>query len=213
MEEVKRIKNLAAILVGLFSSVISANVNAAYPTQVMVFKPALPENVQSKSGYCFSESIAYTRSGAWRCMVDNTIYDPCFNSDDGSVICDANPITYQSGFVLKLTKPLPVSNSDSTHPMFLSQYNNGWIIKLADGSFCRPYTGSLPIVNQVAVKYSCSDSSNCSNNGNCPYMTGLLDSITTGKVWTATKIFYSVFPGTGIQIQRTQSVAITTVWQ
>jgi len=207
------LKKIGIVLICSFGFILNNTISRAYSTQIMVFSPALPENSQSKSGYCFSESIAYTRPGAWRCMVDSSIYDPCFSMEDGTVVCDVNPATYQSGFELKLTKPLPTSNLDPSKPIFSPQYNGGWMIKLTDGSVCKANTGSLPVVNQMAVRYSCSDSGGCLDNGTCPYLTGLFDSIRSGNVWIAVKVFYSIFPNTSPRVLKTQSVAIATVWQ
>jgi hypothetical protein len=81
-------------------------------TEVNLFRPAVPKG-PSRSGECWTDSIAVSRPGGWRCMMGNEIYDPCFSSAGlaGGVVCDANPAKGSGGFILKLTKPLPKPSS------------------------------------------------------------------------------------------------------
>lgn len=154
-------------------------------TQVSIFQPAIPEGTP-RSGECWTSSNAVVRPGAWRCMVGNGIYDPCFSTPrlSGAVICDANPATGAQGFVLKLTKPLPQSS-----PGVPSQ-PRPWLLRLADGSRCEILTGTIAFVAGLDVPYGCSDSQKCSDNG-CPYMTGLTDKFKRGKVWIADKVAFN----------------------
>jgi hypothetical protein len=93
-------------LVPLAASAAGAGSTLEKKTEVTVFRPPVPSG-PSRSGECWTESIAVSRSGAWRCMVGNEIYDPCFSSAGliDAVICDANPAKGSAGFILKLTKP------------------------------------------------------------------------------------------------------------
>jgi hypothetical protein len=82
-------------------------------TQVVVFSPGIPGG-PSKAGYCWTDSIAVNRRGAWRCMKENEIYDPCFQVQGlaKALVCDANPASLQHGFIMKLTKALPKPSSE-----------------------------------------------------------------------------------------------------
>jgi len=95
----------------------AADSSAPSETQVGFFTPAVPKGTP-RDGSCWTESIAVTRPGAWRCMIGNEIHDPCFQVRPlrGEVVCDADPSTKQAGFVLKLTKPLPETTPPSQSP-------------------------------------------------------------------------------------------------
>lgn len=178
-------------------------------TQVNVFQPTLPVTGKAQQGYCWTQSVAIPRTNAWRCMIDSAIQDPCFStSDPNKVVCGVSPITHQKGFVIQLTKPLPAQTATSPQAA-----NSAWVVQLEDGSVCRPYTGTLRIVNGSPVKYFCSDSGKCMPNVGCQHMTGLLDSLTPGKIWTAQKATYSTSPTGGITLEKVTQVNIATVWQ
>jgi hypothetical protein len=124
-------------------------------TNVMHYIPqanALPDTTES--GSCFTTSIAAPyRADAWRCTVGNEISDPCFQiSGSKDLLCEPDPAdtSTPSGFVLKLTGPLPkpeVSTSTS---------NQGWMVELSDETICTPFTGTLPFsVEGDVANYSC----------------------------------------------------------
>ena len=56
-------------------------------TQVITYSPGPPTG-EPQAGRCWTNSLAVWRDDAWRCIVGNEIYDPCFSEDD-SVICGA----------------------------------------------------------------------------------------------------------------------------
>lgn len=181
-------------------------------TQLINFQPHVPKSNITKEGECWSESVSTPRPGAWRCSVGNSIYDPCFTAaQSDTVVCAANPITYEEGFILKLTKPLPVA--ETTSSIFLQvQASEGWLLKLSDGSFCTKYTGTFPVINGLLIKYACSDSLTCLENGNCPYLTGLTDYSQTDRALTAIKAYYSIAPNMAPILHKTNRVGISTVW-
>lgn len=199
----------------VLNSIYSSPTNPGYPTQIIIYQPASStQNLPSKSGVCFASSVAATRPDVWRCSdTDNVIHDPCFrvSTNDDKVICDVNPLIATSGLVLQLSQPLPTESESRISPLLPT--NNGWLLKLSDNTFCTPFTGTLPVINGMVLKYSCSDSSGCDANNFCSYMTGIYDNIRIGKVWTAQKVFYSVIPNVGIKIIKTIAVNVTTVWQ
>ncbi len=175
-------------------------------TQVTVFQPAVPTG-PSRSGECWTDSIAVARTGAWRCMLGNEIHDPCFSGPglNGAVICDADPSKNTPGFVVKLTKPLPKPSSEEPPDP------RPWLVKLADGTLCEIETGTTSMVNGIVIPYGCSDSRECSDSG-CPYMTGLAEHFKRGKVWTATKIAYSS-DAKGLRLLSRKRVTVAAVWK
>jgi hypothetical protein len=89
------------------------------------------------TGSCFTNSSASSQSGAYRCSVDNLLYDPCFAdaaSGAGEVACPkvANP---DSVIVIKLTSALPA-------PLAASSPVVPWLLVLANGQRCSPITGT-----------------------------------------------------------------------
>lgn len=178
---------------------------AANATIVTTIQPTIPSNTPV-AGDCWTSSIASPRTDAWRCMVGNAIHDPCFSTTNNKiVVCYDNPSDAQSTLAISLTKPLPTSNNTSPQkysPLFL---------KLADGSTCTPFTGTLGIVNKLIISYGCSDSKPCDANG-CQYLTGLTGRPQKGNVWYVQKISYSVVHGKTTFLQK-QKVAVTNVWE
>lgn len=197
---------LFLVLVPLAAAAAGDGLTAEKKTEVTLFRPPVPSG-PSRSGGCWTDSIAVSRSGAWRCMVGNEIYDPCFSSAGltDAVVCDANPGKGSAGFILKLTKPLPKPSSQAP------AYPRPWRVKLADKATCEIQTGTIALVAGLEVPYDCSDSQGCSDNG-CPHMTGLTDKFKHGKVWMADKITFKS-SDKGLQLISRRRVAVTAVWR
>lgn len=181
--------------------------SAVVATQVITFRPAVPAGPQQK-GSCWTDSVAVDRPGAWRCMVGNSIYDPCFTNPEltDGVICDADPSSDKPGFVLKLTKPLPPPTS-KRRPNPLP-----WLLKLADGSVCELSTGTIVSIGRHTIPYQCSDSAACREDGKCPYLTGLTDDLKSGKVWKAEKFAFRSSKG-GARPMTHKWIPVVTVWK
>lgn len=184
---------------------IAANISATR-TRIITY---VPRNVHRpvRSGYCWTESIASPRTDAWRCMAGNAIYDPCFTNPqrNDEMICDPDPAADKPGFALKLTRPLPKSAglpAGNTSP---------WLIELADGSVCRPFTGTLPLVKHLIIRYGCSDSKACSD-GDCPHLTGVIDGLGPGKLWTARKVTYAIGRA-GPKLIKTEPISVIRAWR
>lgn len=159
-------------------------------TQVIVFYPTGVTG-EELTGSCWTLSIASPRDGAWRCVSDNQIFDPCFSpqGETGYVICGALPLGDTRGFRLNLTEPLPVE----TPP---SQLSSALAFELEDGTTCRfSTTGTLFEVEGKYFNYGCSDGS-------------VLLEVNPGGVWTATKASLS-----SNRILETVQVNIRTVWK
>ncbi|MBU0744444.1 MAG: hypothetical protein KKE11_03660 [Gammaproteobacteria bacterium] len=197
------------VMLSLSALVFAGNNSKFVATKVSVFKPMIAPT-KIKRGFCWMNSIAVERSDAWRCMVGNNIFDPCFYIGvPDMLICGVDPEQNESGFLLRLVELLP--QLPESKPS--SAKDRAWLIKLENGQICRPYTGSMPVIKHsgqvMALQYGC-------DGGENGEATGLLsDSIVPGKIWRAKKIIYIVGP-TGdptpknIKIHR---VAIKEVWR
>ena len=173
-------------------------------TQVIRYEPSgtLPDS--GRNGYCWTSSIAAPfRPDAWRCTEGNVIHDPCFSlADQEQVVCGVNPVVKKSGFVLRLTKPLPQSNV-SSNP---ASQNWAWMIELSDGTVCTPFTGTRPFISGETGFYGC----NSINSAKQFLLMGDLDS--SKAVWTARRATL-VKAGNQWVIQSSQTVSVKVVWQ
>lgn len=162
--------NIKVLLVSLFGLIIlffviycifQARQNKNQNPQVNISQPveekteiiryqqtSIPQ--ESKAGSCWTGSIAASSDNkAWRCSVGNSIYDPCFETKIGQVICGVNPVSKEAGFELKLIKPLPVErNTDmgeiKTWP---------WIVELQNGKVCYKNTGAADTFQEGDKEY------------------------------------------------------------
>ena len=169
-------------------------------TSVIRFMPAVTSG-DVREGMCWTESIAVTRSGAWRCMVDNGISDPCFTipANHDQLVCGADPALKTDGFVLKLTKPLP----KSSHP---NRKAEPWIFRLADNSICAAMTGTLPAINgeprDGRARFTFADQVRPA---------GVVTKLTPGKIWLADK-----FPREALSELRAhapEKVPVKAIWE
>ncbi len=118
-------------------------------TEIIEYKQKdVPKN--SKNGSCWTVSIASSSKMAWRCSTDHTIYDPCFETDSGQVVCGID-FGEEDAFELKLTEPLPKQRNDETRsPSY-------WKIELENGIECFVYTGTAGLLNNELVYHYCTD--------------------------------------------------------
>jgi hypothetical protein len=178
-------------------------------TQVITYvPPAAASSTPTQSGSCWTSSIAAPfRSDAWRCSVGNSISDPCFEiPNSNNLYCGADPanLSSTSAFVLTLTKSLPA-------PEVLEggvPQNWAWLIQLADGTLCSPFTGTEPIAQGgVAASYGCAPAT---PGGNGLYIFNLSASTSP---WTA-DVGYLSAPTSGLpMVLDEQTVNVSTVWQ
>ena len=233
-------KVVVAILCGAFAALMAAalaiNALAAEEgvaasstgrTEVTIFKPAVP-NGPSREGNCWTSSIALPRPGAWRCMIGNGIEDPCFTTADVSdaVVCGANPATSDAGFLLHLTQPLP--KPDAYTPPAPSP----WIVQLAIGqgqvpgpyampppkTYCSRLTGTMPVVEGLAVPFSCWEAHVESKPRLGDTQIGLLDDFKPGRIWTVTEITFEVDPKPPpnqppFKLTGKKTIALEKVWE
>lgn len=161
----------------------------------------------AQTGRCWTQSIAVERTGAWRCMVGNFIYDPCFSVAGyrGSVVCGANPANEKPGFPLLLTQKLPPRGR--TPPS-----QRPWLVKLRSGAMCSLDTGTITVVDGLGVPYGCSDSRRC-DRGRCSFLTGLTMNFTRGPVWLADRIAYRVARDGRKTILSRRRVPVAATWK
>jgi hypothetical protein len=105
---------------------------AAHTNVVVVDAKAMQATAHA-NGYCWVTSIASQRRDAYRCMVGNRIYDPCFERSQEQVACPADA-SKNTGLLMTLTKPLPQPHA--------SPIDNVWQMRLASGALCSAGTGT-----------------------------------------------------------------------
>jgi hypothetical protein len=203
-----------AILLGAFSFMLAASLTingaaaeevVAAPstgrTEVIAFNPAVP-NTPPRDGDCWVRSIALPRAGAWRCTIGNAIQDPCLTTPEASnvVICGANPATSAPGFLVRLSKPLPAVPAATPPPP------SPWMVELAIGqgqvpgpyalpppkTFCERMTGTMAVVDGLAVPFSCWEANVESKPKLGDTQIGLLGDFNPGPVWTVTEVTFVV---------------------
>ena len=104
-------------------------------TQIVTYKAAGMTG-KTVQGYCWTSSNASMRSDAYRCMIGNSIMDPCFAVSAKVVHCPQNLVA-NTGTIIALTKPLPEGNPHAIA--------GPWTFQLAGGSgiMCNAGTGTV----------------------------------------------------------------------
>ena len=203
---------LAAALTLLFAGALAmassrpVNAQSVRATRVTPYVPVVP-SAPKRSGSCWTRSIAApSRADAWRCMLGNEIYDPCFSPKIGGlVVCDVNPVTGGRGFAVRLTKPLPTGE-----PLFTARLALPWVVQLADGEVCIPLTGTHELIGKESIGYECSRSGEARANG---AEVGLIDgSIVPGAVWHARLATFRI-PRSGTLTGTVSVVPLAAVWR
>jgi polar amino acid transport system substrate-binding protein len=172
-------------------------------TEVVKYVPDSVPTGETKEGSCWTNSLAAGgREDAWRCNVgDNMIEDPCFSvpSDAGMVVCGYDPATNNAGYGLKLTEPLP---KPDVPPAVVEAYkNNGWLVLLADGTYCGFMTGATFGLGDERANYGCV--------GGEWYIMGDLQ---PGTVWKANMATITMGDN-GAELKDSKTADVRTVWQ
>ena len=139
------------------------------PTKVVHFHPSGTKGAPVAGACGMGESLALDRSDAWRCIVGNEIYDPCFSAaaHAASVICDVSP-QKPVGIKVTLSAPLP------THAP--AKDKQPWMLTLGDGVTCGFVTGGTFGVGGQRANYGCSLKTDW-----------IIGSPVPGKVWYAVR--------------------------
>ena len=177
-------------------------VPAVAHTNIMIFTtPDILPAIQ-KSGKCFTSSIAAPyRKDAWRCMIANTIYDPCFETkQNGFVFCQPNPVV--SDYILiKLTQVFPKASAPAA-----AKDNWAWFLTLKDGTQCYPFTGTRPFFSKDQIAYYA-----CKSNDDSKQIV-LIGELIKDVIWKANKAILTK-TGTAWAISTLKQVDINSVWQ
>jgi hypothetical protein len=103
------------------------------------------------TGSCWTTSIAAPVAGAFRCIAENRIYDPCFAPARATppiqVAC--LPAPWARAEVLRISGALPRREPLAGSP-------RPWAIVLANGARCVAATGTVPEVAGVVLGFHCS---------------------------------------------------------
>ena len=143
------------LLLVAFLMLIPASLRAAETTRVVLFAPFSPMGLRGNlkvtgtvHGSCWVESLASSRPDAWRCMVGNSIHDPCFSNEDRSrVACSEDPFS-NNVLLIVLNKALP-RRDDSPEPA-------PWALRLSNGARCVLATGATDVIAGMRLNYACS---------------------------------------------------------
>jgi hypothetical protein len=105
---------------------------------------------QTATGQCWTSSITIPIAGVYRCIADNTIYDPCFapsvDTKPLTVTCYADP--WSAGTTMTLTKALPTDH-------LILKAGDPWALELDNSSRCVFQTGALAELDGNTLDYRC----------------------------------------------------------
>ncbi len=162
----------------------------AYPgaTKVVSYSAAGMKGNTVK-GSCWTSSIASSRSDAYRCMIVNTIMDPCFKLSAKAVACPQN-VAANTGVTINLTKPLPSANPKSAAKPWRFQVTGG------SGIICNAGTGTV-IGN---YPYYCSGNLVCSVPA-------------ASTKWPTTFMAQCGTPSGPLTVKGARSMFVTRLWQ
>lgn len=176
---------------------------AVSATAVIQYVPEAVPAGETKEGSCWTNSLAAGgREDAWRCNVgDNMIEDPCFSvpNDATMVVCGYDPTTHNAGYGLKLTEPLP--KPDVPAAAVDAYKNNGWLVLLADGTYCGFMTGATFGLGDDRANYGCV--------GGEWYIMGDLQ---PGTVWQANMATITMGDD-GAELKDSKTADVRTVWR
>lgn len=164
----KKIKlAMGSALLMLLAPMVQAAPDNTY-TQIKVFAPwdypgqKLHPSIkvtQELKGTCWTGSVANPRPDAWRCTVDNQIFDPCFSGhvvgDVGSKVACINAPWATTAVVVTLTAPLP-ERKEPAPTEDAMEHSRPWAIELADSIRCvYDHTGTMMALAGIPTSSSC----------------------------------------------------------
>ena len=178
--------------------------NKITKTKIIKYIPQIP--TAKREGFCWTNSNIIRRSDVWRCMIGNEIFDPCYTvQDKATIVCGARPDIKKSGFIIKLTKPLP------TPDVAKGSSSSASMIELEDGTICDFISGASGATDGVRserVGYSCRIKGQD---------VVIFDDLQPGTVWIAEKgILLEQKTSDDMPpflVKNLQKVRIRTVWQ
>jgi hypothetical protein len=164
-------------------------------TSRVAFVPPVP--AETRPGACTENSSAIGLSSAWKCTVDNQVYDPCLLADDAeSVVCNLAPAEDGAGFRVELSKPLPAANVTTKMASPL------WQLRLADGTSCSLLFATQLVVGGKPVTHVCSDSQ---------VILGAVDQ--SSEPWTVEKASLVNNAQGDFEVESSATVGVLTAWE
>ena len=196
----------SSLIPGL-STESSSNTSKITETKVIHYVPPvpLPKDIEIRLGDCWRTSLMAPRKDAWRCMVGDEIFDPCFSIEGGKyVVYQNDPPSGTPDFLIKLTEPLPKPELSP------GKKNLAWMIELADGTIASLMGGATALVDGKRINYTISIQD---DGGNI----SIIGDLKPGKVWMAEKVTLGgKKPGPnddGWFVIKSEIVPLRTVWQ
>ncbi len=123
----------SSVAIALSCAFAFAGLPASGSTMVVKYHPAgMRVTATLRRGNCWTQSISVSRADAYRCMVGNNIYDPCFTTGSRRVACPLD-LVRNEGIIIALRAPLARNPSGN---------DTAWAMLLADGVTCAVITGT-----------------------------------------------------------------------
>lgn len=130
----------------------------SYETMLKLYRPfhhfSQSNHIKTLKGDCLQQSKLAKREDAFRCQVDDAVYDPCFANvyrDPHGLYC---PETPWNAAATQITSETQLDNS-AYSPVDMSR-GFPWGLVLEDGTHCIAIE-SEESIDQQAVKYQCED--------------------------------------------------------
>lgn len=144
----------------LLLALLPAPARAADATKMIYYASFAPRGVRSDlhvlskvHGKCWTGSIASPRADASRCMVVNSVYDPCFDRsaglgwDTSIIVCPVDPFSKRVVLIV-LDKPIPLEYGNHGKPL-------PWALLISNGARCYSVTGATGVVAGMRISYAC----------------------------------------------------------
>jgi hypothetical protein len=171
-----RLKQISEKEVDLTIDDQGAEATASPPTMVLEYDVPWPAG-EPREGVCWGASLSVPAAYAWRCVVGNQLFDPCFRAGDGpDMVCGVDPLRGEPGFPVQLVEPLPEPDALSMPA------GNAWMVQLDDETVCEFNTLGAGSLDGQRISYLCEQ----------PHASKaevvLIGDLRQGDVWMAQKV-------------------------
>jgi hypothetical protein len=135
---------------------------AAGRTRIIVYTPFAVSGdlasgitiARSASGYCWTGSEAARRPDAWRCMVGNYIFDPCYSGARAGIVACPVDALGRRVLTVPLSKPLPRAQAN---PPLNTARSLPARVRLTTGKTCSFAEGATATLGGLRLNYACSN--------------------------------------------------------
>ena len=160
-------RSAVLLLLAVLTACLAASALAAgggRTTSVVVYQPftsggelkASVKISETLSGSCFAGSLVSPRNDAWRCMVADDLYDPCFGNPSGTgayVVCPEFGNAPRVVDRINLTQKLPAEGNTGEPG---STKGFPWLVLARPyAGYCDRLTGASSTVQGKRVNYEC----------------------------------------------------------